>query len=102
MRAKQQIAFKDADFPLSGSDVLPSLLSSPHVHIKYIAQMPSFFRTLPFLLLAPIKVSWQVLSVLHALWYTPDVGAEYLLVQVRIQHLNRAEKPLIAVRIEST
>lgn len=52
------------------------------MHVKYIAQLPSFLKALPFLLLAPIKVAFQVLSVLHALWYTPDIGAEYLLVQV--------------------
>lgn len=54
-------------------------MSLPHVHLKYLKDLPPGVRSLPFILAAPLKVLWQCASIL---WILLDARAGVILVQV--------------------
>ncbi|KAH9964524.1 glycosyltransferase family 33 protein [Russula dissimulans] len=64
-----------------GSKPVPSLLSLPLVHFLYLSQPPPFLRKLPFTVSAPIKITQQVLTILHALLWRVPHSPEFILVQ---------------------
>jgi beta-1,4-mannosyltransferase len=68
--------------PAAGSKPVPSLLSLPHVHFLYLSQPPALVQKLPFVVVAPIKIAHQVLSILHALLWCIPHPPEFVLVQV--------------------
>jgi beta-1,4-mannosyltransferase len=69
---------------LAGSKPTPALLSTPHVKFFYLAQLPHFFLRLPFLILAPVKIIHQALTILITLMFTIPNTPEFIIVQVRI------------------
>ena len=67
------------------SDVHPEITSSPLINIISIPPTPGYLQTsnrLLFLLLAPLKVLWQIWSLYYALGYRTK-PAKWMLVQVR-------------------
>jgi beta-1,4-mannosyltransferase len=66
-----------------GARPIPSLLALPHVHFLYLPAPPALVRALPFVLLAPLKIVHQCLSVLYTLLVRIPAPPEFLLVQVR-------------------
>ncbi|KIJ45070.1 glycosyltransferase family 33 protein [Sphaerobolus stellatus SS14] len=67
-----------------GSRVIPSLLTIPRVRFVYLPEPPSFISKLPrhlFLLLAPIKVVYQLVTIFSALFYSLKEPPQYILVQ---------------------
>lgn len=67
-----------------GTTPPPSLLTAPSIHFSYLTPPPKLPRKL-FVLLAPIKVLVQVLSLLTALLFGP-VPPEFILVQVSVMY----------------
>ncbi|KAI2620804.1 glycosyltransferase family 33 protein [Xylaria nigripes] len=59
----------------------PDLLTSSRVTIHPLASPPRFLRSsIPFLIAGPLKVLWQVASLIHVLGYTTPAST-WLLVQ---------------------
>lgn len=69
---------------LLGSKPIPSLERLPRVRIHYIAELPKIFRRLPFLILAPIKIVHQVISILLCLLVWIETPPEFIVVQVGV------------------
>lgn len=72
---------------LSGSREVPSLLTLPRVRFVYLPAPPTFIAKLPrrlFLLFAPLKVAFQLLTIVSALFYRIERPPEFILVQVRL------------------
>ncbi|KAI0379288.1 glycosyltransferase family 33 protein [Hypomontagnella monticulosa] len=58
----------------------PELLTNPRVKIYPLASPPSVLKSIPFIISGPLKVLWQILSLIRVLGYqTPP--ARWLLVQ---------------------
>ncbi|KAL5518524.1 ALG1 [Sanghuangporus vaninii] len=64
----------------AGSKPIPSL-ERLNVELVHLAETPSMFKRLPFLLLAPLKIAIQMCTVLSALLYTIPHPPEYIIVQ---------------------
>jgi beta-1,4-mannosyltransferase len=60
---------------------IPSLLGLPHVHFRHITNPPTPLLLLPWVLRAPIRVLWQVYSVLRICLLDVPVYTEYMIVQ---------------------
>ncbi|THH11353.1 hypothetical protein EW145_g704 [Phellinidium pouzarii] len=76
-----------------------SSLERLNVQLVHLSEIPSAFKRLPFLLLAPLKIALQVYTILYVLSVYIPHPPEYIMVQVRIQqdlvqmiHTNRAHK----------
>ena len=84
---------------LAGSKPTPALLSTPHVQFFYLTQLPHFFLRLPFMILAPVKIIHQVLTIFITLLFTIPNTPEFIIVQVRIarshwqRSVDRTEEP---------
>lgn len=64
------------------SALLPELASSPNVRVRALPPPPAALRPVPFLLAGPLKVLWQVASLLAVLLSSPGgPPARWLLVQ---------------------
>ncbi|KAF9478702.1 beta-1,4-mannosyltransferase [Pholiota conissans] len=63
-----------------GSEPIPSLERLP-VQIRHIPELPKIMRTLPFLILAPIKIVHQIVYILLWILVWIDVPPEFILVQ---------------------
>ncbi|KAK4684579.1 hypothetical protein P7C73_g5598, partial [Tremellales sp. Uapishka_1] len=59
----------------------PALLSNPHIHVLSLLQPPSLFSLLPWVLRAPIRIVYQIMSVLYICLYEIPFHTEILLVQ---------------------
>lgn len=69
----------------AGSRELPSLLTLPRVQFVYLPVLPPFIAKLSrqfFLLLAPLKVAFQLVTIISALFYRIEHPLEFILVQV--------------------
>lgn len=66
-----------------GSEPIPSLERLP-VQIWHIPELPRIIRSLPFLILAPIKIVHQVICILLCILVWIDVPPEFIVVQVRV------------------
>ncbi|KAF8973841.1 beta-1,4-mannosyltransferase [Flammula alnicola] len=64
-----------------GSKPIPALERLPRVQIRHISELPKIFNRLPFLVVAPIKIVHQVISILLWLLVWIDVPPEFILVQ---------------------
>ncbi|KAF8525249.1 mannosyltransferase [Hysterangium stoloniferum] len=67
-----------------GSRVVPVLLTLPRIRFFYLPEPPSFISKLPrklFLFLAPLKVSFQLITILYALFYGLRQPPQFILVQ---------------------
>ncbi|TFY75427.1 hypothetical protein EWM64_g8585 [Hericium alpestre] len=76
-----KIEFETYMIGYRGSKPAQSLLSLPHVHFLYLSQPPATLRALPFLLLAPLKIAQQILTILAALLIRIPHPPEFILVQ---------------------
>ncbi|KAF9569794.1 mannosyltransferase [Agrocybe pediades] len=65
----------------AGSKPIPSLGRLPKVRIRHIPELPKMFRFLPYLVIAPIKVIHQTISILLCLLVWIDVPPEFIIVQ---------------------
>jgi beta-1,4-mannosyltransferase len=65
-----------------GAKPIPSLLSEPLVLFKYIPQLPGSFGSLPFILLAPLKIVFQITALLITLFIRIPNPPEFIIVQV--------------------
>jgi hypothetical protein len=68
----------------SGSNVIPSLTSQPHVRFLYLPEHPVSLSILPFFLTAPIKVTLQSIAILIALLMRIPHPPEFILAQVHL------------------
>jgi len=66
----------------SGSKPIPSLKRLPRVRIRHIPELPKIFRVLPYLIIAPLKVVHQTISILLCLLFWIEVPPEFIIVQV--------------------
>ncbi|CAA7271421.1 unnamed protein product [Cyclocybe aegerita] len=64
-----------------GSKPIPALERLPRVRIHYIPELPTMFRFLPFILLAPIKIALQIVNILLWLLLWIEVPPEFIVVQ---------------------
>lgn len=62
------------------SALLPDLASSSNVRVCALAPPPAVLKSVPFLVAGPLKVLWQVASLLYVLSYATSPAA-WLLVQ---------------------
>ena len=67
----------------TGSKPIPALERLPRVQLHHLPEIPTLLNILPFLVLAPIKVAHQVISILFILLWI-DVPPEFILVQVHL------------------
>jgi hypothetical protein len=63
------------------TDPIPSLLEIPHVHLHYLSSPPRLVSSLPWILRAPIRIAYQIVSVLHTCFFRVPVHTELLIVQ---------------------
>jgi hypothetical protein len=54
----------------------------PKVQFRYLSELPQTLRFLPFILVAPIKIIHQVLSILYTFFFEIPTPPEYIIVQV--------------------
>ena len=71
----------------TGSKPIPALESLPRVKIRQLPEIPKILNVLPFLVIAPIKLVHQTISILLCLLVWIDVPPEFILVQVRVLFL---------------
>ncbi len=64
-----------------GSKPIPALERLPLVQLRYLPQLPSVVGRLPFVLLAPIKIIHQVLTIILILLVQIPHPPEFILVQ---------------------
>ncbi|KAE9409389.1 mannosyltransferase [Gymnopus androsaceus JB14] len=64
-----------------GSKPIPALEREPKVQLRYLPEPPAIFKSLPFVLLAPLKIIHQVTSILRELLVNIDEPPEYILAQ---------------------
>ncbi|KAF8989299.1 hypothetical protein BDZ89DRAFT_1124604 [Hymenopellis radicata] len=64
-----------------GSKPIPALERLPLVQLRYLPQLPSVVGRLPFVLLAPIKIIHQVLTIILVLLVQIPQPPEFILVQ---------------------
>ncbi|PVF96293.1 hypothetical protein CPB86DRAFT_860982 [Serendipita vermifera] len=67
-----------------GSTPLPSLLAMSHVNFLYIPEPPKFISKLPrmlFILVAPIKIAFQVWGIMDAFMFKIQHPPQFILVQ---------------------
>jgi beta-1,4-mannosyltransferase len=57
----------------------------PLVEIQHLSEPPSLLRAIPFPISAPIKVIWQVVSLLYSLVWYGEEGAEFIMIQVSLK-----------------
>ena len=75
-----------SNFP-TGSKPIPALESLPRVQLRQLPEIPKILNVLPFLVLAPIKLVHQTISILLCLLVWIDAPPEFILVQVRVLYL---------------
>ncbi|KAH8120699.1 beta-1,4-mannosyltransferase [Phellopilus nigrolimitatus] len=64
----------------AGSTPIPSL-ERLNVQLVHLSEMPTTFKSLPFLLLAPLKIAVQVTTILYAFLVSIPHPPEYIMVQ---------------------
>jgi beta-1,4-mannosyltransferase len=85
---------KRAMLIISGSKVIPSLITQPHVRLLYLSDPPARFPMLPFILTAPIKVFHQSMTILAALLMRIPHPPEFIMVQVHLDFAGTTSDPL--------
>lgn len=60
----------------------------PRVRFCYLSELPRALRGLPFILLAPVKIVHQVLSIIYTFFIEISTPPEYIIVQVDISDPN--------------
>jgi beta-1,4-mannosyltransferase len=61
--------------------LMPSLLETPHIHPRAIASPPKFVMRLPWIIRAPVRIIYQVVSVLNIALFTLPIHPEVIMVQ---------------------
>ncbi|KAG1738606.1 glycosyltransferase family 33 protein [Suillus paluster] len=64
-----------------GSNPIPSLTSLPHIRLSYLSEPPLFVARIPFVLAAPIKISYQIATILYTLIFDIPRPPEFIMVQ---------------------
>ncbi|OAX37279.1 beta-1,4-mannosyltransferase [Rhizopogon vinicolor AM-OR11-026] len=64
-----------------GSKPIPSLTSLPHIRLCYLSEPPPFVAQIPFVLAAPIKIAYQIVTILYTLIFTVPRPPEFIMVQ---------------------
>ncbi|EGN92688.1 glycosyltransferase family 33 protein [Serpula lacrymans var. lacrymans S7.3] len=64
-----------------GSKPIPSLTSPPHVHLRYLAEPPSFVTKIPFIIAAPVKIIHQIATIFSVLAFEIARPPEFIMVQ---------------------
>lgn len=77
-------SFLSTSYFSTGSKPIPALERLPRVQLHQLPEIPKFLNILPFLVLAPIKILHQVISILLCLLFWIDLPPEFILVQVRL------------------
>lgn len=90
MRYNASFRLSDLDKINAGSEPTPALLSTPHVQFFYLAQLPSLFSHIPFIIVAPIKIMHQVLAIFITILFTIPHTSEFIVAQVSIVYSSRS------------
>jgi beta-1,4-mannosyltransferase len=61
--------------------LMPSLLETPHIHPRGIATPPALVMKLPWIIRAPVRILYQVFSVLQIAFFVLPVHPEVIMVQ---------------------
>ncbi|KIJ60116.1 glycosyltransferase family 33 protein [Hydnomerulius pinastri MD-312] len=72
-----KLGFKTYLIGYRGSKPLPSLTS----RLCYLSEPPSILARVPFVLAAPVKIAYQIISILYTLMFTMSSPPEFLMVQ---------------------
>ncbi|KAG0703082.1 glycosyltransferase family 33 protein [Suillus ampliporus] len=64
-----------------GSKPIHSLTSLPHIRLCYLSEPPPFITRIPFVLAAPIKISYQIATILYTLIFAIPRSPEFIMVQ---------------------
>ncbi|KAG1758034.1 glycosyltransferase family 33 protein [Suillus lakei] len=64
-----------------GSKPIPSLTSLPYIRLSYLSEPPSFVTRIPFALAAPIKILYQISTILYTLVFDIPRPPEFIMVQ---------------------
>jgi beta-1,4-mannosyltransferase len=61
--------------------LMPSLLETPHIHPRPIASPPKMIMRLPWIARAPVRILYQIISVLQIALFTLPIHPEVIMVQ---------------------
>lgn len=61
--------------------LMPALLETPHIHLRGIASPPKLVMKLPWIIRAPVRILFQIISVLKIALFTLPVHPEVIVVQ---------------------
>jgi beta-1,4-mannosyltransferase len=61
--------------------LMPSLLESPHIHSRPIVSPPKIIMRLPWIIRAPVRILYQIISVLQIALFTLPFHPEVIMVQ---------------------
>ncbi|KAG2132357.1 glycosyltransferase family 33 protein [Suillus clintonianus] len=64
-----------------GAKPIPSLTSLPHIRLSYLSEPPPFVARIPFVLAAPIKILYQIATILYTLVFGIPRPPEFIMVQ---------------------
>ncbi|KAG2345367.1 beta-1,4-mannosyltransferase [Suillus weaverae] len=64
-----------------GSKPILSLTSLPHIRLSYLSESPPLVMRMPFVLAAPIKILYQIVTILYALVFDIPRPPEFIMVQ---------------------
>jgi len=71
-------------FDTSGSKPILSLTSLSNIRLCYLSEPPPLVMRIPFVLAAPIKILYQIATILYALVFDIPRPPEFIMVQVWI------------------
>ncbi|KAG2370324.1 glycosyltransferase family 33 protein [Suillus spraguei] len=64
-----------------GSKPIPSLTSLPDIRLCYLSESPPLVTQIPFILAAPIKILYQIVTILYTLVFDIPRPPEFIMVQ---------------------
>lgn len=61
--------------------LIPALLEAPHIHPIGIKSPPALVMALPWIIRAPVRIAYQVFSIIYAILFVIPVHPEFIMVQ---------------------
>lgn len=61
--------------------LIPALLETPHIHPMGIASPPRLVMALPWIIRAPVRIAYQIISIIKTVLFVLPVHPEIIMVQ---------------------
>jgi beta-1,4-mannosyltransferase len=61
--------------------LIPALLETPHIYPISISSPPRFVMALPWIIRAPVRIAYQIISIIRTVLFTLPVHPEIIMVQ---------------------